>query len=274
VRRLGDSVFRITADDERVAAYCERLFAGFAAGDDGAEPHRFHVASAPDGTARLLVDGEPGGVGVSASGITSELVHTLSRLLILECDALGLHAGGVARDGVGVALPAAMESGKSTLTAALVRAGFAYLSDEAVLLDWDSGVAIPFPKPISLDPGSWALFPDLEPHADLPDDDYKARQWHVPPDEVRSGAVAAGPVPIRYYVFPKYAKGATTELTPLPRAEAVVELAKNTFRFNEQPRRCLDALAAAARGADCYRLAVGDLERAVALVRDLVERDR
>lgn len=273
MRRFGDYGFEVTADDERVAAYCARLFAGFAECAGGVEPHRFHVTTEPDGTARLVVDGEPGVVGVSASGITSELVHTLARLMIGACDALGLHAGGVVHDGVGIALPAAMESGKSTLTAGLVRAGFGYLSDEAVLLDWDSGTAIPFPKPISLDPGSWALFPDLEPGADLPDDDYKARQWHIPPDDVRPGAVA-GPVPIRYFVFPRYAKGATTELAPLPRAAAVVELAKNTFRFNEQPRRCLDALAAAARDAECYRLAVGDLDRAVALVRDLVERDR
>ena len=148
------------------------------------------------------------------------------------------------RNGIGVALPASMESGKSTLTTGLVRAGFSYLTDEAVLLDWETGDVIPFPKPISLDTGSWALFPDLEPHGDLPDG-YKRTQWQVAPTGIRPDAMGA-PCRIRYFVFPKYTHGATTRLTPLARGEATVELAKNTFRFNERARRSLDALADAA----------------------------
>jgi hypothetical protein len=72
-------------------------------------------------------------------------------------------------------------------------------------------------------------------------------------------------------VFPKYSDGAETRLTPMRRAEATIELAKNTFRFNERPARSLDALAAAARDAECFRLAVGDLGAAVELVSELVD---
>ena len=74
-------------------------------------------------------------------------------------------------------------------------------------------------------------------------------------------------------MFPKYEQGATTHLEPVPRAEALVELTKNTFRFREHPRRALDALSAVVREVECYRLRVGDLDEAVARVAELMERD-
>jgi len=220
----------------------------------------------------MLVDGELTSTEPVAGQVVSTLAHGLTRSMIDEAEALRVHAGGVARHGAAVVLPAAMESGKSTLTAGLVRAGFSYFTDEAVMLDWETLAVIPFPKPISLDPGSWPLFPELEPDAPLPSG-FKQDQWHIPPDAIRPGAVGAS-CPVRYVVFPKYTEGATTQLIPLRRAEATVEFAKNTFRFNEQPRRSLDTLAAVVSEAECYRLDVGDLEGAVALVSELVEDAR
>jgi hypothetical protein len=266
--------FEITTDDPATAEHLDRLFHTFdaltGAGDD---THTVTVWTADDEEEeRLTIDGQVTAVETTRGRTTSTIVHALTRRMIDACDAIGIHAGGVVRDGVGLALPAQMESGKSTLTAGLVRAGFDYLTDEAVMLDWETQVVIPFPKPISLDPGSWFLFPELEPQADLPPG-YKDIQWHVPPDAIRPDALGA-PCRIRYIVFPKYTEGAATELTPLARAEATVELAKNTFRFNERPRRCLDTLAAAVREADCYRLTVGDLDIAVATITDLVEHGR
>jgi hypothetical protein len=219
-----------------------------------------------------MIDGEIASVDLVPGRVTGTAVHALTHRLIHSCDALGIHAGGVVQNGIGVALPADMESGKSTLTAGLVRAGFDYLSDEAVLLDWETLTVIPFPKPISLDPGSWHLFPELEPQAPLPPG-YKDTQWQVPPSAIRPNGLG-GPCRINYFVFPKYAEDTATRLTPLRRAEATIELAKNTFRFNERSRRSLDALADAVRDADCFRLDIGDLETAVALVSELVEEGR
>lgn len=268
-RRFRRFAFEIRADEARVAAYLDGLFREFEHTDHASDTHDFTVLTLA-GRGRLEIDGEPSTTDPFPGQIVSTVVHALTRQMISTTDALSIHAGGVVRDGVGVALPASMESGKSTLTTGLVRAGFSYWSDEAVLVDWDGGGVIPFPKPISLDPGSWLLFPELEPQADLPDG-YKAAQWHVPPAALRPDAVAA-PCPIRLVVFPKYAEGVRTRVTPITRGEATIELAKNTFRFNESPRRSIDALANVARGAECFRLDVGDLDAAVELVSELVER--
>ena len=54
------------------------------------------------------------------------------------------------------------------------------------------------------------------------------------------------------------------------RAEAVVELARNTFAFRDQPRRSLDAVATIVRDAEAYRMTVGDLAEALACLDDLM----
>ena len=269
-RRFGSYAFALTASSTPYPDHFDVLFDGFETCDADREGVlSIEILQDDGGEELVMIDGEVFARDVVLGRSTSTLVHTLTRQMIEACDGLGIHAGGVVRDGIGIALPAHMESGKSTLTTGLVRAGFDYLSDEAVILDWKSLMVIPFPKPISLDPGSWHLFPELEPQAPLPPG-YKDTQWQVPPSAIRPDAVG-GPCKIQYFVFPKYAEGTETRLTPIRRAAATIELAKNTFRFNERPRRSLDALAIAVRGADCYELDIGDLETAVRLVSALVE---
>lgn len=60
-----------------------------------------------------------------------------------------VHAGAVAVDGVALVLPGPALVGKSTLVAALVRAGAAYLSDEFAVMD-PGGNVIAYPRMISL----------------------------------------------------------------------------------------------------------------------------
>jgi hypothetical protein len=94
-------------------------------------------------------------------------------------------------------------------------------------------------------------------------------QWLVAPRAIRPDAVGA-PCAARFLVFPRYEPGVSTELRALSRAEATVELARNTFAFREQSRRSLDTVAMIVRAAEVYRMAVGDLDDAVALLDELV----
>lgn len=63
---------------------------------------------------------------------------------------LMFHAGVVARDGVGLIMPAASGSGKSTLAAGLSYRGWQLHSDEFGLLDLDSEELVPYPRAVSL----------------------------------------------------------------------------------------------------------------------------
>src|SRR6266571_635115 len=72
-----------------------------------------------------------------------KLVADLSRREIF------VHAGVVEWRGRAIVIPGKTFTGKSSLTAAFVRAGARYLSDEYALIDAEGRVR-PYPKPLSL----------------------------------------------------------------------------------------------------------------------------
>jgi hypothetical protein len=263
--------FRLTLLSPEQRDYFEQLLDAFPEAPDGRLTDYTVVASdADDGGLQMRADGEQVVTSVSLSGLATSFVHHVNSKAIQPDYAVMSHAGGVERDGTAVVLPAHMESGKTTLTTGLVRAGFGYLTDEAVAFDWETGIIEPYPKPLSIDAGSWFLFPELTPAPAPGEDAPPVDQWQVPPSAIRADAVGA-PSQARFVVFPRYEDGVDTRLTPMTRADALVELAKNTFKFNERPRRALDALAEVVRAAECHRIAVGDLDDACALIRELVD---
>jgi hypothetical protein len=251
-------VFQSLAVDDARAAHLEQIRVT-AAADPG-----------PDGPACFDVvhDDVALGSGLTAPAVVDAIVQRINIRCIESEGWLSTHASAVARDGDAVLFAAHSESGKSTLAAGLVRAGCAYVTDEAVALDWHHGCIQPYPKPISLDPGSWPLFPEVEPVTGSAFD-APFVQWQVPPERLGPGHVS-GPCRPRWVVFPEYVAGAPTTLTPISRGEALVEWAKNTFRFNQHGRRALELLGALVPGIDCYRMTVGDLDHAVDHVRELI----
>jgi hypothetical protein len=201
------------------------------------------------------------------TGLLGPMVDRLNRLVCRSGPMVAVHAGAVAVRDAGLLLSGPAEAGKSTLTAGLVCAGASYLGDEAVGIDAAAGRLLAYPKPLTLDPGSHHLFPDLADIAVAGSG--TDRRWHVPVHAIRRDAVATD-APLTHVVLCQYESGATTALHELSRAETVYELAEQTFRFKERPRRSLDTLATAVAAASCHRLIVGDLDAAVRAVLELV----
>lgn len=177
-----------------------------------------------------------------------------------------LHSAAAVRGGVTVILPADQESGKTTTVAGLLRSGFDYLTDEAVALDPSSGWVTPFPKNLSLDPGSWPLFPECRPMG-CPD---RVRQWQVPACSLGARVVRHPVPPPRVIVFPKYARGADTLVVPVSKAEAVHELARMSFDFPRHAARNLATLGRVSRHATVARLVIGCLSEAIDAIDAIV----
>ncbi|MFI5047441.1 MAG: hypothetical protein ACHQIG_10300 [Acidimicrobiia bacterium] len=260
--------FVVVSDDDRIVEYVTELYAGLADLESEGIVHEYRIEESAPGEHDLTVDGERLGADGDPSALVATLVHDVNRRAIDTTELLAVHAGGVVGAEGAVVLPAHMEAGKTTLTAGLVRAGFGYLTDEAVAFDWDTLDITAYAKPLSIDPGAWTLFPELEPGAPFEGTGYKANQWQVPAGAIGAAATTKR-AHARYVVFPRYRADARTELEPIGRAEAVVELARNTFHFRTHGRRALDALARLVPSLDCYRMDVGDLGTAVALIGDL-----
>ena len=160
---------------------------------------------------------------------------------------LVLHSGAIAWAGRGVVLPAPPDSGKTTLTAALTRAGFAYLSDEAAFLERGTGRLLPFPRALSMEEPSLDAIHGLR--AEVGSGLLPGRQLHhVTAHELRPDAVGRA-CQVRYVVAPSYVGGTDVTLERMSRAEGVVLLAENSFnlkRFGaegvrllaEGPERC------------------------------------
>jgi len=268
-RALGH-VFAVRTNDPQVGRLFDELYAACA------------VEGAPESWYSVLADGpDPGGrslyfddeyiayvekpnwlLGYVAWRINHEVIARSSGYVLV-------HAAAASLRDIGIVIPGAPEAGKTTLVAGLVRAGFSYLTDEATAIVPSTLRIEPYPKPLSIDPGSWSVLADLQPS---PGDagGYFDHQWSVPPTSIRTDAVGSA-VPPRLFVFPQYRPNAPTSCSPMPRSEILVELLRQTFGVHDHGRHSLEVLAAAVRESRGYRMTVGDLNEAVEAVRGLIE---
>jgi hypothetical protein len=96
-------------------------------------------------------------------------------------------------------------------------------------------------------------------------------QYQVTPDELRRGSVGK-PTRVRFVVAPSYRRGSKTTLEPMSRAEALVTMADQSFNFGRFGAKALPLLERVVKGAECYRLGMGDLAAAVQMVMDLTSK--
>jgi hypothetical protein len=97
-------------------------------------------------------------VHLSATDDIQDLLTQLTWTVLAESPLLGMHAGVVSAPSGLIVMPGHSGLGKTTLVAALVRAGFGYVSDEALAIDRDTLIATPFPRPLALAGDVWPLF--------------------------------------------------------------------------------------------------------------------
>jgi len=178
-----------------------------------------------------------------------------------------IHAGVVACGGKALILPATTQGGKSTLTAALIHAGYRYLSDDTAPIDGPSGLVFPFPLGLSLRPGSWpvlnGMFPELKNHKALEPPYEEVKVMPLP----RAWTIFE-PLAVSTLVFPVRGPGKANELQRLSLTEAMVQLSEAGFWVPLQGGhipRFLEWM----RPIPCYRLEYSSLGAAVSLITRL-----
>lgn len=140
-----------------------------------------------------------------------------------------VHAGAVAHNGRAMIFPGHSFSGKSTLVAALVRAGAIYYSDEFAVLD-AVGLVHPYAKPLSLRP-------------DPPTEEVD----HTV--EELGGVAGVDPLPVGTAVVTRYAPGAQWQPKRLSAGEAALALFSNTVSARKRPDAAMSAVARAVENA-------------------------
>lgn len=186
------------------------------------------------------------------------ILTLLNMTALAQCRSFAVHAATVVVGTTVVAVPAESGTGKSTTAAALVREGCGYLSDEALVLDWETGAVRPYPKWFSLSPWS-AEQVGLTPAG--------TAEGYYTVDQL-GGTAARGGEQLGAVVVLDRRPGEPA-LEPLSRAEAARLLLAMSFNHYQQPQRAFALVTQAVLGCEAWRLGVDDPRAAARL---LVER--
>lgn len=134
-----------------------------------------------------------------------------------------IHAGAVSFNNEGIIFPAKSFGGKSTLTAAFIKAGADYYSDDMAVLD-ENAYLHPFPKPISLR----GIKDNIE-QVDIPFEQFGAK-------------VTGHPVRVKYVLLTEFEEGAKWSPEFLSPGEAIMEIIPHTVPIRTSPKFSLAVL--------------------------------
>lgn len=183
----------------------------------------------------------------------------LGLLMLLRPSGLyGLHACGLRRGETGALLVGPSGAGKTTTALSLIRYGWAYVSDDVVLLRAALGgaEALAFRKGFSCTPKTLAAFGNLRGDDEFGD---PAGKRVVNPDEAYGGGFIPCCTP-RLLLFPSLG-AAHTELRPLPSALALVRLSQQSAGIMTDravSRAQLELLKRLVGQARCFELSLGE----------------
>ena len=227
---------------------------------------------APAGTVDVARDGEELARGLPWSDAVGWVVWDVNRSAAeAGGDHLLFHAGAIEADGVGVLLPGASGSGKSTLVAGLVRHGFGYLTDELVAVHMGNGQLLPYPKPITVKPGSFGVLGDMDPDLRSAPGHrpWAGEEWQVAVGDGVGRRIGAACVP-GFVVLPRYDAGAETALTPLSDTDAFFALALHAVNLIPHGSDGTRTLGQLAKGCRCFSLTMSNLDQACRLLAAVV----
>jgi hypothetical protein len=157
-----------------------------------------------------------------------------------------VHAGVVAWNGRAILMPGRSFSGKSTLTAELVRAGATYYSDEYAVLD-AQGRVHPYPRPLALRAAG------------------ANEQQDVRAEEL-GGQVGARPLPVGLVVVSSYREGARWRPRRLSAGQGALEVLANTVPARFRPAESLASVQRAVAGATILKGGRGEAREAAASI--------
>lgn len=260
------TAFRVRWNDPAVGPAAERLLAPFLSptADDAAPDRTYSLLS---GGARSLDrwvyrHARPLLRTDSWDRVLGALLANLNIAALDAFDGLACHAGVVAADGRAVAFPASSGGGKSTLVAACLRAGFEYVSDEALCFRLPAGEVLPYPKPLRL--SRWARRRVGLP--DLPAPNGGDETLATPED--LGSRPAAPPLELAHVVLAD--RSGRLDLRPHPRSEAVSAILRYAFNHHHRPTESFRVAVAVAERAGAWRLRYRDPLEAARLLRELL----
>lgn len=260
------TAFRIRSDDPSTARHVGDLLKPFRGSQRprASDQHLFSLVSrglSEDGY-RKLYGGDRLVYRTEHRGsLLNRLMAELNIRALEGVPDLACHAGVVSLEGRAVAFPAPSGGGKSTLVAACLLAGFDYVSDEALCVEFGSAEVVPYPKPLRL--SAWSLR-----RLELLDSPFSVGaqgEALVTAERDLGGRLASRPLSLHAVVLPEPGPG-PSRLTEMGRAEIVSRLLRYSFNHYKKPRPAFWLAVSLARRCRAWRLSYSDPLEAAALL--------
>jgi hypothetical protein len=267
--------FAVRTDDECLGRQVDAMLAGLRDHSGKAPARHWYsltAADSPVGAFDVLRDGEFLARGQQPGDALGWVVWDVNRAAAeAGAEHVLFHSGAVEAAATGILFPGASGSGKSTLVAGLVRSGFGYLTDELAAFDMASGMLLPYAKPITVKPGSFAVLSDMDPGAwPEPGSGYgMGQEWQVAVGEGTGRRIGAPCAP-GFVIAPHFDADAGTTLSLLSETQAFFALAVNAVNLVPHGSVGTNALGRLAAECQCFSLAFSDLGEACRLVLELV----
>lgn len=272
--RLLDSVFRLAYGDHNLHDWVHPVVGHLAEAIGERTPDQTYRLMERDGAFYLL----EGDAALYRIDRIDAVAPTLKAYLVVRalqaCTGLcAVHAGALVRSGRCLLMPGPSGHGKSTLTAALAANGFDLLGDDTIVLVKGDLSARAVPIGICVKNGSWDLLRPFYPKLDALPVHHRADGKiirYLRPDAEGLSRTQGRSWPVRWMVFPKYADGAETRLTPISQAEALRRMMDGFCPiYDRLERKEIAELVTWIEDVDCYELSLSKLDRAIALLREL-----
>ena len=152
-------VVELDLDDSNLESILSLQYGRYLRREPGDIPAGLHIIEERIGDSQYAI---------MACGETKITEHPLSEIddilydhTQVEDQFFGLHAGAVARGEKGYIFAAPTTAGKTTLTTYLVQQGFSYVTDDCVLINMDTYQITPYPKPVHLRDGGFAVLAQM-----------------------------------------------------------------------------------------------------------------
>lgn len=213
---------------------------------EGRVERRFHLSQQNETDGPPVFSLDAAGRPISASPDLRKVLSALEWEVHLFLahrakDRIFVHAGVVEWRRKAIVVPGRSFSGKSTLIAALVRAGCPYLSDEYAILD-STGLCHAHPRHLSLRV------------------DGRVEQRTA---EELGGHTRYEPLTVGSVIVTRYRSGATWQPSRLSSGETVMSLFQHTIAARSRSREALAALRASTIAAEAYRGVRGEVSEMV-----------
>ena len=267
--RLLDQMVEIGLPDADAAAAALALMGHLRS--TGAPAIRLDVVADGPGFAIL----RHGAVVERAAARTGLAPQIKSAAIVAALNAQGfrlfLHAAMVRLGDAAILLPAAPGSGKTCLSAALARAGFAYHSDEVTLLEGPALSARGVPVALTVKEPAWPVlrsrYPEIDQLTVHHRIDGKVCKYLPPPVDPGDPDLERA-WPVRALVFPRFDPAARTGLKPLGRLEALQQLLAECLAIPAGlDARLVEDLAQWIDGVEAFALPFADLNSAMDAIR-------